>query len=354
MAQKLKFLPEIKYSPRVNKKVSQIVGNELTNLSKPCYYPKMVRYFKDLKADLGITDDDIARFKKENLSRKYASFVMMKDNQIVCLMMTFIFFAQAKKITISKLFFLYLNLVFQSNLMHRQFPKFCNPDAYALAFDRVSHRHLYKQKGGIPPTVQFISEAEFKKWHKLITGPRLTDESFVKMVYASRTRLNQSIKSFAEIYYKIAKDKSSQISGDDAESKLEGVADRIAMMMCIYGNIDKSALSNAILKSGIRKDVGIMIISELSTPDYKEQLRFIILLMHKLSGLNNICIEAKRLGLLRKIVSGQKINNYAIRDEMLKLLKTLPSSYTLNSLHNDQLIMFLSHYITLYLKGRIC
>ena len=84
-------------------------------------------------------------------------------------------------------------------------------------------------------------------------------------------------------------------------------ADKISMTICTYGQIDKTALKEAIIKSRIRKDLAISIVSQVSMAEYKDKVRFIIILMSRLGDLKNVCIEEKRGKLLRKINSKVKI-----------------------------------------------
>lgn len=350
---KISYVPAIQYDRKIHRKVSTIVGSELSNLGKVCYYPKMVRYFEDLISELQLTNEDIKRFKETNIGKRYSSFSILNDKQTLMLVIAIIYFARRKQLDVSELFFLFLAVKLHSNLMHKHF-KFCQPDAYAMALERISHKHLYKVKGGIPSAIKYVSDTEFKKYRIVLGSNRLTDDSIVKMVYALRTRLSQSIKSFAETYYKITEEGGGHTTSEDVEDKLERIADKIAMTMCTYGQVDKGAVSSAILKSGIRKELGLTIASEMSDPDYKDSIRFIIILIHRLSSIKNICSESKRLLIVRKIESGQKVGNYAIRERILELINGLPSAYSLKTTHKSQVVMFVSHYLTLYIQRRVC
>ncbi len=347
------YVPTVHYDRKIHRKITNTVGSELSNLGRPCYYPKISRYFSDTLSDLKLELDDLKRFKNTNIGKRYASFSIISDKQTLLLVVGIVYFARQKKTDISELFFLYLALKFHSNLMYRQF-KFCQPDAFAMALERISHKHLYKVQNGIPPTIQYLAKAEYKKYAKVLGSNKLTDESIIRMVYALRTRLSQSIKSFAETYYKIVEEGRKQTTSDEHDDKLQRVADKIAMTMCTYGQVDKKAMSQAILKSGIRKELGITIASEISDPDSKDDVKFLLVLMHRLSDLKNVCIESRRLFMVRKVESGQKVGNYSPRDQIMKIIKSLPSSYSLRTVHDSQVIIFVSHYMTLFLQKRIC
>ena len=67
--QKITYIPEVNYSPEIHRKISRIVGMELSSLGGACYYPKMINYYNDLKDSLKITSVEIAEFKKQNIHK---------------------------------------------------------------------------------------------------------------------------------------------------------------------------------------------------------------------------------------------------------------------------------------------
>ena len=127
------------------------------------------------------------------------------------------------------------------------------------------------------------------------------------------------------------------------------------MTMCTFGQIDKGALSKAIISSRLRKDLSISIVSQLSVSEYKDKIRFIIILMSRLGELKSVCKETERLRLIRRINSNYKIGGrYIIKNEIKDLLYSLESGYQLKNIYDVQLINFFNHYITLFIGSRIC
>lgn len=352
MSNRIKFIPEIQPSNKLYRNMSKIVGDEITNVGSACYYPKLIKYYSDIRNELGLTEEQLKEFKSQ-MTDYYQKFQILTDKQTLMSLISMIYFLRKRKPDISKVFMDYIAIKFHSSIMHKLFTKYCNEDAWIISLDRLSHKHLYRVKGGIPSTVQYISAAVFKRYESKLKSDKLTDTDLLKLVYELRTRLSQSMRSFAETYYKVIED-SSSASSDDPEDKLTRVADKIAMSIATYGNVDKYALTQAIFKSGLRKEYCMTLISEIGDPDFREKIKFIIILMNKMVALKNICKESQRLSLVRKIVSKQKVGQYSVRDNILNIIKDTRSAYILNTIKDDQLVLFLSHYLTLYLKGRIC
>jgi len=337
--------------------ISKIVGTEISNLSLPCQYPKLIRYISDLQNYLGVSNDDIKQFKSK-IETKYKTFDIYNDKYTVLLIMAVLHFSRKKKYEIAKSFFLFLSLKFYSSRIHMHLSKFCNDGIWMLTLDRLSPRHLFKTNKGIGNAISYISDFDFNKNKSKLEDINLKDIDLVGVVYGLRTKIAQSVKSFAQLYYKLFEDgKSTSLSSEDGEevAGTQLVADKISMTMCVFGQIDKTALSNAISQSRVRKDLAISMVSQLSNSKYKDSIRFIIILISRLDSLKNVCIESKKNKLIKKINSKVKVGGkYIIRDEIKNLLYSLESGYQLRTIYDAQLVMFFGHYLTNFLRNRIC
>lgn len=76
--------------------------------------------------------------------------------------------------------------------------------------------------------------------------------------------------------------------------------------------------------------------------------------MSRLSDMKEICSEIKRHALIRKILSNKKIGDYSVREEIKNLLFLLDNAYELKNMDYSQIVLFFSHYLTLYIKNRFC
>jgi hypothetical protein len=354
---KLTYLPPIYYDEKVHKKMLMISGSEMVNSDKACYYGKLNRYYNDLLESVHINRVHVNEFKNKNISEKYKSFSLLNDDFTIFLIMCTIALLRKGQDAYAYYWFNLITLKFHASSMHKFF-QFCNPDAFLVALDQLSHKHLYKAHGGVASSLKYLSVEEFKKNKAILASTTFTDDDLVKIIYMLRTRITQSIRSFAEIYYEVSAtpDKSG---GKDPEimDRIEMAIDKIAMNMCVYGQNDTVAAQQAIAKSGIRKEIGSSIMADLLRSEFKEDVRFILILTHRMaapSGLKNVCVETKRNNLIRKMISGMKINDYSVKEQILNLIRKLPNSYLYRNIYEQQLLMFFCHYITIYLKNRIC
>lgn len=341
---------------KVYRYISRILGIELAEVSKPCYKPKVVKYFSDLQHILGIDDDKIKEFVSGIVVPYPHIFKIYKDKFTVLLLIATIYYTRKGKPEIAETFFTFLNLKFYSSRIHKHFQKFCSGDLWILTLDKLSPKHLFRTQKGISSSILYIAEFDYKKNKEKLKSPKLQDKILGDIVYGLRTKIAQSVRSFAQLYYKLYEAGATKTGVEEDEiGGVKLVADKISMTMCTFGQIDKGALSKAIISSRLRKDLSISIVSQLSVSEYKDKIRFIIILMSRLGDLKSVCKEPERLRLIRRINSNFKIGGrYLLKNEIKDLLYSLESGYQLKNLYDIQLINFFSHYLTLFIGSRIC
>jgi hypothetical protein len=338
--------------------ISKVVGAEYSRLTKPCYYPKLTIYFQDIQEITGFTNEHIETFKKGILD-PYSKYVIYNDKYTVLILMCILYFFVVKKLDTAKLFYQFLAIKFYSSRFHIHF-KFCKDDLFVMALEQLSHKHLFKVKGGVGSAIDYIYRTEYEKYQYTLSKPvkNISDKELVAMVYSLRTRIAQSVRSFAEVYYKIFEKgegiKKTKEEEEEGESGSALAADKYSMIICTYGQIDKLALGQAISQSGIMKGPAVSIVTQFSTSENREKLRFIITLITRIEKITNICTETGRNRIIRKIISDVKFNNYSVKEEIKDLIYSLDSGYQFRTLHVPQLVMFFCHYLTLFLKYRIC
>jgi len=345
----------IKRESDVYKLITKIVGNELSNMTKACYYPKLVIYLEDIQNSLGITEDMIKEFRN-SLDPKYKVFDIYKDKYTIILMLAILYFARTKKHEISKTFFHFLSIKFYSNIIHKHLKSFCNEDLWIVTLDRLSSKHLFKNKGGIAPAISYIANFDFDKNKNKLSKNKVGNNELTLIIYGLRQKIAQSTRSFAQLYYKLYEEgKTTKQSKDSDISGSQLIADKISMTMCVFGQLDKEALTKSIMESRLRKELVTSIISELSTTEYKDKIKFIIILMSRLIDLKSVCVEKNRNKLMRKINTSIKIGGkYNLKSEILEMLYSLELGYQLKNIYENQLIMFFGSYLTNYMRNRIC
>lgn len=359
-------VPELKNTPSeikvLHKFLSRLTGEEFSKIMGTCYYPKFIKHWIDMQIQTGVKKNDISNFTAGFDKEHYSKFKTINNEISVLIIMCIIYYSRIKQYELVKMFYYLLALRFYSNLIHKYF-KFCKDDVWEMSLTRISQKHLYKIKGGISNSLMYLAQVELDKQYELLGSDRLSDERIVEVVYALRHRINQSLKSFSNQYYSLSEEiekggKGGGIStseGDEELSNIGLLSEKISISINTYGQVDKLALIKAISSSGIRRDVAIEMITDLSVVDHKAKVKFLIILMHKLIPVQEWCMDSKRNGLVRKILTDTKhINKYSIKAEVLDLIDGFENKYKIKTINKNQLAIFMAHYLTLYVRNRYC
>lgn len=350
----------------ITKFLSKYVASELSKITKGCYYLKISKIWRDIIYLTGVDGTVIKEFKthvpKEMLVRK----ALIHDTTLLTII-NMIYFLNIKENELSKLFLYLLTLKFYGNLIHRQFTKFCDAEVWNLALDKISKKHNFQSQTGVSNAIIYLADKEFEKFRIKYESTNDDDKIWIYLnnfVYALRHRMSQSLKSFASIYYKVQQDENIKVkrsdpedtsSGEDKNKNISQSIDSIVTDIIAYRQIDKDLLSQSQSKSGIRKDLAGYLLNRISNGKLREELKFIIILMNKVQPLSEICLsERKRNNLIKKILFGAKIYEYEVKDQIYKFLKSIDIDSEIRSADKEQAITFILHYLTLYIKRRIC
>ena len=341
-----------------------IVANELNEMSKPCYLPKFIRYELDYKKLTGF-DENFLR----NVVRQYPSVfrtfsVVSKNRFNVLIIYIIAHFIQTNNPKYSKLFYQFLALKHYYNIVYTYLPKkFCHSNIWNITFSRLSNKHLFRLKDNIPNSIMYLASEEFKRLYvHLEQEPDIEERKriFLESIQAIYHRINQSLRSFFVKYYELSE--RDDIGGirEKREDEVISVQDigsissDIASEMTTYSQINKKAIGIAIRSSGINKNIAIMLIRDLSKVKYRDKIKFIIILINKINDLKKLCSERIRSITVRKILDNVKIHNYFIKEEIENLINSVDTEYDVKTINMIQLVSFFSHYLTYYIKTKVC
>lgn len=348
---------KIKNENLLRRRVSSMIGYEFSEIGNPCYIPKFIRYKNEIAKIIDITKYDIQTLKN-SISAKYRYSILV-DSYTLMLIIPILYFSSKRKEELSRLFFNFIGIKFYSSILHRFFPKFCSDEIWTNSLNTISSKHLFKVHNGISSALMYINNSIYDKYKNRLSSSTLTDRDLYLMIYELRTRIFQSIRSFAENYYEISKtkvEKQTDKMEEDSEVKdVQYIADKISMSICTFRQIDEKGFLLSIKNSGIKKEIAKNIMSEMSVVDYKSNVQFIlVLILRMLKKPQAICKETTRRDITRKIIEGQKTLNYSVEDEIMTLIKSLPSGFEFKNLNKKQVVNYLANYFTYFIQSKIC
>lgn len=355
-------VPVLKNQPSdimlLNRYLTKATSQELSFMLRPCHTPKMVSYYGDIKKYTGIDESDIKDFFNNLPSSYIKNFAILTDKITSAIFISIIYYLRIKSYNTAKLLFYFLGIRFHSNNMSKMFKLYCKEGVWESAMNSISQKHLYKVKGGISNSTVYLIEEEYKKRKPILENLDLTEQELLLAIYMLRTRLAQSLKSFAETYYKIEKlgNLTSELDEEgETQSDVNIISDKVSESICTYSSIDKKAVAIALIKSRIRKEIGENLIKNLSKVGLKQEIKFLVMLMYKFQNLKDLCVETTRMSYVRKLISTNiRIGNYKIKDYIIEIAYKADDSNEIQTVNRDQIALFLIHYFTLYIKKFVC
>lgn len=357
-------VPKLKDSPNDIKALSNYLvrtnGYELSKLHTPCYKAVMIKYFSDLKVLTGIQKQDFDNFFNTMVDPEYRNvFKVLKNDITSIIIMGIIYYSRHKHKDLAESLYILLAIRFYTNSFSKHWKMYCKEDVWDLAFTNLSQKHLFKLKNGISNTLFYLASEEYKLRQNRFSSTTITEKEILKYVYILRHRISQSVRSFANRYYDIEQNentlnlnKQKEIDNTTDIVNINLLSNNISERICTYAQVDQKVLLESIKNSSLRRDISISIINELSNIRFKENIRFIIILISKIINLKEICTRQPYL-VKQILLDKKRIGSYSIKDEIYKLTETMNTT-GIKSVNKDQIISLIANYITLYIKTKVC
>lgn len=279
--------------------IVKIVAQEIMNLSEPCYYPSLKKYSYEMFNYVGLHEQDIKIYFHEFYKNTEAATAELKKD-VVSNLLIFImyYFLTIDDIQAFKNTMTYYMIRQYTNLMNKQI-NFCKPDVFKYALDNLNKIHLFVREGTISSAIVHLSNEMVRRYMDGITSADPFSIHF--FIFESRTRLSQSIKSFAELYYKFQKEgvgfkSTEQIGKDNQEYTLtilekgKRITNDITNHICIYKNINQIAINDAKKITRINESLANNIAKDLVNIQYIDDIKLIIeLFLKDLTSIDQIC-----------------------------------------------------------------
>lgn len=273
----------------LHKYIVNVISREFANLVEDCYYPKISLIYKDL---LHMTQSNEADLK-EYSAKKYPkwTFKLLHDPYTTLLIIIVQEFLKINDISAAESAFHLFTLRHYTNLLHKYTTKkpssrpLCVPEYFKAALSRISKNHMFSKKQTISNSIMYYSRETFQKY--LPALKKDAAELLFRMIYELRTKLNQSMQSFFDKYYKAAKDKNAVESKDEEsydesyERKMRAFASKIAKDICLFRKTNESAVEAASSLIKFNKKLSAEYAHELSNPGYLDNVELAIFLLVK-------------------------------------------------------------------------
>lgn len=346
----------------------------LNALSEPCAVPSAKTDYYEILNLCHLTESEIKKSMNDfYLGTKFSTYQVIKRPEFYILTFLMYFFLNENDYYGFSLSMKMFAIRTYLNLIHRSFPRFCNPEVFRATLERLNKIHLFIREGSIPNSIIYLSTQTEKRYNKGIK--RGDPDEVGAMIQELRTRISQSVKSMAELYYDILakgelfKSYEEKIEDDEGEKiqlqsqqKDVQIANDIVQKICVYKTIDYNIKNESQkLARGIN-GLSIIIISEMTDLKYSDNIRSIILVILRelIENKVNICDEKEYVEFLRNKVGVKRtVKTIFLKQQLMILLeKILEEKKYTEVLENQQtkfvFCLFLAYYLGLILKKRLC
>jgi len=357
---------------QLKRHIVRVVAKNLGALTEPCYFPQIKKNFYEFLKLTNLTEQDIRDFAKRRWKgRKEAKFGTQSSHVANFYVFLMQYFLNKRDKTTYKYLMVFYMIRIYAGFMHKAFKKYCNDDVFKYALDTLTKTHLFSREKTIPNALFYIAGEMVRRWTK---GIRTGDlDNISKFMQDSRTRVTQSMKSFANTYYKASDAgvgiKSEEEPSDDQNNYQIKVADKgikladtITKKITVYRFIDRKSQENARQLAKINSSLATQIVSKLNNIKLADKLRLIFrLYMKDLPDAESICGD-KYESYIRQLMSIKrtKIKIYFKQQVNLLLINILDDiNYKdkydeLTSQTQFLINLFLAYYLTMVLKNTVC
>jgi len=352
--------------PELRSFIIRLSASELGKLSEPCHYPTMKGYFHQLLSLTGLTISDIKEFFS-GFYKEYAWSNIHKDPHTNLLILIMYYFLKKRDIQTYLSTMLWHVLKQYSHLMHIRIP-YCNSQVFMYTLEHLSKTHLFVREKGISGAMYHITQ----RMQYIYTDAILSKDAkeIAAFITASRTRVQQSIASFQNAYYKHHKEGSkyrTPYTGEEGQEyetleKRTQVVDTIKKSITVYKEIDEKAILEAKTLTKVRESLARLIVGELSNITYQEEIRMILdLFIRDIKSTSVLCGEkfftyVKSLMAIKRttkpVYFKQQINELLIK--LLKATNTFSNYNDLTSQSQSLINSFLALYITMFARNKLC
>jgi len=341
-------------------------------LSAPCYYPKTKRFFYEILNRLKLTEKEFKDFVKRNYKgTKAEKWILPNEPGTNLLLFSMYLFLRKNDYATYSTLMIYLNIIQYSRLMFKSI-KFCYEEPFKYTLDTLTRTHLFFREKSIPNSLFYLSKELQNKFTKYIKEWNI--DGIIAFITEARSRISQSVKSFAESYYKNKQEGSvikTQIDGPDDEGNTyqykvlqrgQKAIDDVSKKITTYKFVDKKALEDAKNNTKIKTSIAILIVNEITKDEYFNNIKILLQLFVKdLNNVKMVCGNeyydyVRKLMALKRTTAQLyfKAQVSILLVEILKNLKLIDvyKSYT----NQTQFIInsFLAFYITSIFRNSLC
>jgi hypothetical protein len=352
-------------------------AREFSALTEPCYFPKTKKTYFEILDLIKIPDKEFRMFVKDMYKgTKAETWKLQIDPTTNLLVVLMHLFLKDKDTSAYASTMLYYMIIHYARLGNKHFPKFCNPEVFNYALETLTKTHLFFREKTIPNSLFYLSKEMIKNHTKDIA--RWDVDGIADFIGKSRHRISQSVKSFAQHYYRsVAQGNAIKVTPEQTEDS-EDIAylfqqqtiqrggkliDKTVENLVIYKTIDRKALEEAKNLSKIKTSVSDLLIRQMKDRKYSDNYNMILrLFLKELTERDQLCGN-KFYDYIRKLMFVKRSKSTVYFKQQIAILvenlvadmnelRDLYQGYTRQT--QFAINIFVAFYLTLTLHNQVC
>jgi hypothetical protein len=359
--------------PKLHRFVKMNAAFELSKLSEPCYFPPLNRPYHEMLRLLKISDKDmkdfIKRIYKGTRAERWNLWRMPDHNLMMVIMHIFL---KNNKRDGYEAAMLYYMIRQYAHLINKHFPRFCDIDLFRYALENLTKTHLFSREKTIGNSLVYLTKQMEKRFTGDLSSWNL--DKLIDFISVSRHRISQSMKSFAQHYYRSQKEGNRIKTHPEVEDeqgnlqqlvtleKGKRVIDNAVKKITIYKTFDRKAFEESKKITKIRSSIANMIIKSLPELKYGDNMKTILQLFVKDATKPSMVCGKDYVAYVKRLMSVKRTRSRVYFKQQVnfllnKILKENDFTNTYNSYTSQtQFIInsFLAFYLTGVLRNSIC
>ncbi len=357
--------------PQLRSLLAKVVAKSISDLSEPCYCPNFKKHFYDILKITKVSAKDVREFNKRKWKgRKEEKFDLFQDsiaNYYIFLMHSLL--KENDQLTFRYLMIFYIIRHYIS-LFKKKF-KYCNKDVFKYSLETLTKTHLFSREKTIGNALVHLAYEMIRRYSTPIKENDI--DKISKFIQESRTRISQSMKSFASAYYKSSAEglglKTLEEPAEDDEKqrhisteKSTKAIDIVVKKIVIYKFIDLKAQEEIRKITKVKSSLSTLITNNLTNIKYSDNIRIIFtLFIKKISDIDSLCGEGynkylRDLMFIKKSIAPIYFKQQ-VKILMLKIMEDIGYSERYSNFTTQTqflLSLFLAYYLTSVFRNTIC
>lgn len=355
---------------RIRKFVFTITATELSKMSEPCYFPTVKKYCYELLRLAGLTEKDISlhvrKFYYGHQASKWKFHTDPKSNFYIFLMY---YFLKNNDIIAYSSMMTFYTIRNYANLMRKHWPKYCKEEVWRYTLEKIVKNHLFSREKTISGGLFFLARELRSRYTEYIQNGDL--EGIVKFITEARHRVSQSVKSFAETYYRMNEKGVSIMQSDEDDintfqqktlsNNIKVVEDTVKLLV-VYKYVDKKAFNIARSLTKANQYVSKIITEKLLNSKYTDSIKIALNLFVKdLKNVSDICGPGYIKYVKKKMVGKKMGQKLTFKMQIVSLTYDLLDEIGEKERYDNaeaqalqSITSFVAFYITGVLRNSIC